>query len=377
MVKREDPRKKQIAVYIFTVLFSVAYILIAGQIARDGYPDWPAPEDDTYVARVMDTVSVEDGENGDREIFFHGKVISGPEKGAVVTIRQTIDASNFSYQHEVERGDKVLFYEDRYNDDSDWLMLEYYRTNIMILLGAVFALGLLVFGRFKGFNALVALVFTCLSVFLVFIPSVFSGHNIYLWSIITCLYMIVMTMLLINGASKKSFCAGVGCFSGVALAGVLTAVLNHFMKLTGMVNDDTLYLKLLDLPNPIDLNGIVFAAIIIGAVGAIMDVAMDIASSLYEMQQNQPEITAKQMVRSGFNIGRDVMGTMANTLVLAYIGSSLCTTLLFVAYNVSSIQLFNMELIVTDFMQAIVGSIGILLAIPLTSFICAVVYPKH
>ncbi len=376
MVKREDPRKKQIIVYVFTLVMSIAFIIVGRHIALQNYPEWEGEKADTYIARVMSIISSE-GEDGYQEIFFYGKVLNGPMKGSTVTVRQNIDASNFNYQQPVESGDKILFYEDDFREDSDWLMLEYYRTGTICLLTLAFGLGLLVFGKFKGFNALIALVFTCLSVFLVFIPSVFSGHNIYIWSIMTCFYIILMTMLFINGASKKSFAAGFGCFSGVALAGILTAILNAAMKLTGMIDDDTLYLMMLDTVKPIDLNGVVFAAIIIGAVGAIMDVAMDIASALHELQTHNPDISGKKLIRSGFNIGRDVMGTMANTLVLAYIGSSLCTTLLFVAYNVSTIQLLNMELIVTDLLQALVGSIGILLAIPCTSLICAVLYTKR
>jgi uncharacterized membrane protein len=211
----------------------------------------------------------------------------------------------------------------------------------------------------------------------VFIPSVLAGQNIYIWSVVTCVYVIIMTMLFINGANKKSFSAGMGCFCGVAIAGLLTVLMSWLLKLTGMVNEDSLYLQLVQTANPIDLRGIIFAAIIIGALGAIMDVAMDIASSLYELRRNVPDISARKLIGSGFNIGRDVMGTMANTLVLAYIGSGLATTLLLVAYNVTFIELMNMELIVVELLQALVGSIGILLAIPMTAFICAAIYPQR
>ena len=256
-------------------------------------------------------------------------------------------------------------------------MLEYVRSDGILILGGAFVLVVLLFGRWKGLNTMVSLGFTCLAVFMVFIPSVLSGKNIYIWSIMTCLYTIVMTMLLINGASKKSFAAGAGCFAGVAMAGILTVIMDWALSLTGMTTEDALYLQMLDIAEPINLRAIIFAAIIIGAMGAIMDVAMDISSSLQEIQANSPEITARGLIRSGFNIGRDVLGTMANTLVLAYIGSSLSTTLLLVAYNVEMIQLFNMEMIIVELLQAIVGSFGILLAIPLTSFICAAIYPKY
>ena len=256
-------------------------------------------------------------------------------------------------------------------------MLEYYRSDSILILGIIFAVVILVFGRFKGVNTLISLAFTVLAVFAVFVPSVLSGQNIYVWAIVTCIYTIVMTMLLVNGADKKSFAAGMGCFLGVAIAGLLTVIMDKILMLTGMLNEDTLYLQMIQTQNPIDLKGIIFAAIVIGAMGAIMDVAMDIASSLNELRTNIPDISSSKLIKSGFNIGRDVMGTMANTLVLAYIGSSLSTTLLLVAYNVTFVELMNMELIVVELLQALVGSIGILMSIPMTSFICAAIYPKR
>jgi len=375
MVKRKDPRKGRIILYIFTLAFSLAYILFGRQIAMKGYPDWDKPEANSYKAEVSAILSDEPVENG-HELFFEAKALSGPEKGRTVTIRQTIFENYYPVQEAVEAGDRVLFYEDTYREDSDWQMLDYLRSDAILWLALAFAAAVLIFGRLKGLNTLISLIFTCLSVFTVFIPSILSGQNIYLWSIVTCIYIIVMTMLFINGAGKKSFAAGAGCAAGVAVAGLISAVMDKLLSLTGMINEDTLYLQMIDVAKPIDLTGVIFAAIIIGAVGAIMDVAMDIASSLHEIRLTSPNISGGQLIKSGFNIGRDVMGTMANTLILAYIGSSLCTTLLLVAYNVHMFVLFNMEMIVVELLQALAGSIGILLAIPFTSFICAAIYPR-
>ena len=125
-----------------------------------------------------------------------------------------------------------------------------------------------------------------------------------------------------------------------------------------------------------DLRAIIFAAIIIGATGAVMDVAISIASSLGELAGQLESPTFAGLLKSGFAIGRDMMGTMANTLVLAYIGSSLATVVLIVAYNSSLLNILNKEMIVVEVEQALVGSLGILAAIPLTSLLAALVYPR-
>lgn len=376
MVKRKDPRKRQIAVYLFTVVFSVLYIVAGRYIAMQGYPDFGEKAESAYKARVTEIIAVTEINNGS-QVTFAATLLNGPEKGDSIQAAQLLQDNFYPRQESVEVGDKVLVYRGAYGISTPWGMLEFVRFDALLWLLAAFCLGILIFGRLKGVNTLVSLAFTCLAVFFVFLPAVLSGQNIYVWSTVTCLYIIIMTMLFINGADKKSLAAGVGCFSGVLAAGVITLIMDHVMKLTGMISEDTLYLQMIGTNEPINLRAIIFAAIVIGAVGAIMDVAMDIASSLNEIRRNLPDASASQLIRSGFNIGRDVMGTMANTLILAYIGSCLSTTLLFVAYNISAVELFNMELIVVEILQALAGSFGILLSIPLTSFICAAIYPRR
>ena len=379
MVKRPDPRlpkKKRIILYVLTIIISIAYIYFGRQIALQGYPEWENPAEEPMTVRVTEIVSDTITES-ERILVFNAQVLKGELKGETITSEQTIYANYYPQQEPITVGDKVLVFANTYTEGMDWSMLEYYRSDKILILGIIFAVVILIFGRFKGVNTLISLAFTVLAVFAVFVPSVLSGQNIYVWAIVTCIYTIVMTMLLVNGADKKSFAAGMGCFLGVVIAGLLTVIMDKILMLTGMLNEDTLYLQMIQTQNPIDLKGIIFAAIVIGAMGAIMDVAMDISSSLNELRTNIPDISSSKLIKSGFNIGRDVMGTMANTLVLAYIGSSLSTTLLLVAYNVTFVELMNMELIVVELLQALVGSIGILMSIPMTSFICAAIYPKR
>ena len=118
----------------------------------------------------------------------------------------------------------------------------------------------------------------------------------------------------------------------------------------------------------------IFAGVILGAVGAVMDVSVSISSSLKELYDQVERPTFGGLVKSGVNIGRDIMGTMANTLVLAYIGCELSATLLLVSLSTSVTTLFTVEKIVAELLQALVGSIGILLTIPLTAVVSAALY---
>ncbi|MCR4962338.1 MAG: YibE/F family protein [Firmicutes bacterium] len=381
--ERQPLDKKKALIFVLTILFSAIYIWAGSLWAHPQSDRQAVYSQDTVKAQVSSIIAVRstdvpgstDAAQSIQYVYFRAKILSGPDKGGEAVACQIIDPNYYPVLQQINTGDKVLISPNTDgSSDAEWTMLEYLRSDVLIVLTVIFALCLLLFGRWKGLHTLIALTFTCLAVFSVFVPSVLNGRNIYAGSIVTCLFVIVSTMLLINGACAKSFAAGAGCFGGVAIAGLLTVIMDKALRLTGMIDEDTLYLQLLNPDHPIDLHGVVFAAIIIGAMGAIMDVAMDIASSLNELKQNAPDITPRGLVASGLNIGRDIMGTMANTLVLAYIGSGLCLTLLMAAYNDNLLELFNLELIVVTALQALAGSFGILLTIPLTSLFCVALY---
>jgi uncharacterized membrane protein len=210
----------------------------------------------------------------------------------------------------------------------------------------------------------------------VFIPSILTGKNIYISAIVVCVYSVVVTLFLLNGVNRKSIAAITGCFGGVIAAGLLTLFMNNALSLTGMVDSESIFLLYLPTENPIDLKAIIFAGIIIGAVGAIMDVAVSISSALWELKIQAPALTFRELFASGTNIGKDIMGSMTNTLVLAYIGSSLSVILLLIVGAHSFIDLLNRELVVIELLQAIVGSLGILLTMPLTALMCALLFTQ-
>ena len=239
---------------------------------------------------------------------------------------------------------------------------------------SVFLLLILVFGRSKGVNTIIALIFTCLSIFIVFVPSVISGYNIYLTSIITAIYIVFMTLIIVYGGNKKSFVAALGCVAGILLSAILTLIMANALELTGLLGEDSMHLLYINNDAPIDLRAVIFGSIILGAIGAVMDVSMSIASSLNELVENMDKPSFSQVIKSGFEIGRDMMGTMSNTLILAYIGSSLSVLLLYCAYNSSFIYLINKEIIIVELLQALIGSIGILTVIPFATFISAKFY---
>lgn len=304
---------------------------------------------------------------------FEAVIRGGDYEGETVIVSTTIYDIFGPHFRMPETGDRVILSSF---DSFEWHFVDYVRINRVAVLGAIFVALLLLFGRTKGLNSILALGFTCIAVFAVLIPSILSGGNIYAATIIVCAFSIIVTIFLVNGISRKSLAAVSGCLGGVIVAAVITLVMNNLLWLTGVVSGEEMSLLHLPLDEPIDLRAIIFGGILIGAVGAVMDVAVSISSALWEVKEQAPKLAFRDIYKSGVNIGRDIMGSMTNTLVLAYIGSSLSVVLLLIVFSGSYIELLNQELVIVELLQAIIGSLGILMTMPLTALICAALYSK-
>ena len=370
-------------IYVITIIISVIYIIVGNKIATK---DFTFFENNAQVnlekAVVLEIVGEQEILQQDfegnnitigKDIIFKAKIL---KTGDIVEAKQTFDDYAPLNQREIQKGDKLFLYENEEVDGSiAWYADELIRLDGIIVLVIIFIILILIFGRVQGINTIISLIFTCLAIFIVFIPSILSGQNIYISSIITCIYITSMTLLIVYGTNLKSLSAALGCLSGILIAGLLTAIMSNILNITGILNEESVYITYIN-DSTIDLRAIVFGSIIVGAIGAIMDVAMSLSSSLYELSINIENPKFSQILKSGFEIGRDIMGTMANTLILAYIGSSLSSVLLLCVYNNSLEYLLNKELIIVEVLQMLAGSIGIMMAIPFTTLISSILYTR-
>lgn len=381
-----SPKTARAVLYVLTVLLSVAFLYAGNRLAAAGGGVLPPLTGADFLPATVQTITsrevnelpgLAEGQTVQQVTL---RFIAKQKDGTTVAAQQVIDGYSTVHLEEVRVGNRVLLYP---NPDpattaaAPYVLDDYQRAGGTLAVCAVFCVLLLVFGRMKGLHTLVSLLLTFGAVFLVFLPLVLGGYNIYLSAIAVCIYVIVSTLLLVNGANAKTLVAIAGCSAGVLFAGLLTVLLSATLRLTGMASQEAIYLADLGTRNPVNLKAIVFAGILIGAVGAVMDVAMSLASALWELRETAAAPSFGMLLKSGMNIGRDMMSTMANTLVLAYIGSSLSTVLLLVAYASSLDGLFNREMIITEVLQAVIGSMAILLAIPLTSLIASAVYTRR
>ncbi len=375
---------KNTLVYILTLLFSILFIAVGFQTNKFEFNHEEMGK--TYIAEVsaINDVKEEEMDYGyekmlSKTISFTAEIKSSDLKSTQVEAFQYIDEAVAINPKEIEVGDKILISElsSRINyEENVWTFIEYYRTNSLIMIALIFFALLLLFCRKKGLNTILSLIITCMAIFMVFIPSILSGKNVYISSIIICIFIILTSLFIIHGSHKKTLCAIVGNLGGLAAAGILSYIISNALDLTGLIDEDSMFLLMINPENPINLKAILWSTIVIGSLGAVMDISMSIASAINELAENIENKSFKVFLRSGLNIGQDSIGTMTSTLVLAYIGSSLSVVLLFMVYNKDLLHLINLEMIVYEILQAIIGSMGILLAIPITSLFSAYIFSK-
>jgi len=367
--------------YLLTIIISILLISAGHKIAVSGIYDFSVFSQDVQRAKVLiviesvnlDAQIDEPMPSLGSRITFNARITSGIKKGEIVKAVQNSTGFLQGAQKEVTEGASVLLV----FTNNEWYFNGFYRFNKLLALGFLFVVCVLFFGGKKGFNTILSLVFTCTAIFAVFVPAILSGKNIYLMSLLVCAFITVMTPLIVIGYNKKSLASIAGCAGGVIIAGIISIVMDKVLHLTGIVDEHSRYLINLPGDLQLNLNAVIFAGIIIGAVGAVMDVSISISSALWEVKEKAKTIKFKELLNSGFNIGRDIMGTMADTLILAYIGCSLSVVLLLSVFSGSFYTLFNSEMIAVEILQALAGSFGILFAMPLTALFCSLIYLKN
>ncbi|KXZ39760.1 Uncharacterized membrane protein [Alkalithermobacter thermoalcaliphilus JW-YL-7 = DSM 7308] len=324
-----------------------------------------------YKAVVLDVEVVESQKD---DIFITSqnvkvKIINGKYKNTTIEVKNNF-SGNPAYDINVEKGDKVLIdiNEDE-NGNIQAYITDYARDEYIYYLTLVFILLLVFIGRFKGIKTIITLFITIGCIYKILLPFILKGYNPIFVTILTSYVIVVLTITIISGISKKSLSAILGTLLGIMVAGFISYYVGTKIKLTGLSSEEAMMLAY--VKEYFDFRGLLFAGILLGALGAIMDVSMSIASSIEEISNANKKLTSYELFSAGMNVGKDIMGTMANTLILAYTGSSIPLLILFMAYNTSFVKVINLDVIATEIVRALSGSIGLILTIPITAGIAA------
>ena len=344
-----------------------------------------AMEDTDYIIFKAKVLEIEyDDTNEKRNVsleadirYQHLKVeiLDGNHKGEILTIRHTIERIMPGY-YIFKPGDKLLI---RATEDSSGTLetvkiQEKVRDTQVYLIVGLFIVLLLIIGGFNGLKTLLSLIIAVAMIFFGYIPLTIRGVNPILASLGISIPVVIITLVIISGRNIKTLVAIIGTSLGVIISGILAFIFGNFAHLTGLADDSSISLAYIPQFRNLDYKGILFGTILIGAIGAIMDVAISIASALYEISTLDKNITGKNMIISGMNIGKDMMGSMSNTLILAYVGTTLHLIILFIVYKIRFIEIINLDSIATEIIRAMAGSIGLIITIPVTVVIGTAIY---
>ncbi len=303
------------------------------------------------------------------------EIIKGDRKGEIVTIIEHV-IENSSFFVDYKSGDRVIIFDT--NKDSeveDFHIYDFYRSDWLVYILILFALVVLIIGRFSGLKALITLAIS-IGLVMVILPLILKGYSPFILSVIAASLMTFITILIVAGFKKKSLAAIMGTLIGVFISALIAYVVGTRANVTGLSSEEAMMIKFIPNVN-ISPRSLLYSGVLLGALGAVMDVGMSIASSIEEISKANPDLSQKELYKSGMNVGKDIMGTMTNTLVLAYLGSSLPLLILFYIYNQNSPKFYNMDIIVTEVIRAVAGSIGLMISIPITAIISAKMYTNN
>lgn len=302
------------------------------------------------------------------------KMLTGARKGEELDITSS---SGYLFGATCKVGMKVIVMQSVAGETTIASVYSQDREWVIYIFALLYLLALCVIGGKQGIKGCLGLIFTFFCVIFVYLPLVYLRFSPFWAAVFICFLTTLVTMYLIGGPTKKTCAATLGTLAGVVLAGLSAWCFSKASGISGYNVSDIETLMTLWNTNRIQIGGLLFSGLLISCLGAVMDVAMSISSAIDEIYKQNTSLTRKELFKAGMRVGRDMMGTDSNTLILAFAGSSVSTLLLDYAYDLPYQQIINSNNIGIAIMQGLAGSFGIVLSVPLTVLICTVLFHKN
>ena len=332
---------------------------------------------------IVESIKYEDAENLNQgesttKQLVTVKVLTGNFKGTKRLIENML-TGNPAYDINLTKGNKVVLHVEPNSDtittpeDVDFFIADLKRDNQIFVFTGIFFILLLLIGKKKGLTSIISIISTIALIFFMLLPMILNGFCPIASAVLTGIISTLITIYLVGGLNSKSSSAIIGTSISLIFAGALSMLAIYFAHLTGFAGEENMFLY--TARPDLSFTGILSASMIISALGALMDTAVSIASTVNEIFETDKSLSVKQLFKSGMNVGRDIIGTMSNTLILVYLGSSL--TLVLLSSNIDMNKFFNLNQVATEILSALTGSIAILFCVPITAIIAAYLIKKQ
>lgn len=324
------------------------------------------------VVKVLEDNLQENGTRvGEQKVRVH--MLTGERKGQDLDITSS---SGYLFGAACKPGMRVIVMQSVAGDSTVASVYTQDREGVIYIFALIYLLALCLIGGKQGIKGCLGLIFTFFCVIFVYLPLVYLKFSPFWTAVFVCFITTLVTMYLIGGPTRKTCAATLGTLAGVVLAGISAWCFSKASGISGFNVSDIETLMTLWNTNRIQVGGLLFSGLLISCLGAVMDVAMSISSAIDEIYRQNASLTRKELFKAGLRVGRDMMGTDSNTLILAFAGSSVSTLLLDYSYNLPYQQIINSNNIGIAIMQGLAGSFGIVLSVPFTVLICTVLFHK-
>lgn len=368
-------RKKAVR-YLIYVLFVCAFAVFVIKLNQVEKTELVVRTGQTFEkAKVVKILQDNLEENGTRvgEQKVRVRMLTGVRKGEELNITSS---SGYLFGAACKPGMKVIVMQSVAGDSTVASVYTQDREWVIYIFALIYLLVLCLIGGKQGIKGCLGLVFTFFCVIFVYLPLVYLKYSPFWTAVFVCFITTLVTMYLIGGPTRKTCAATLGTLVGVILAGVSAWCFSKASGISGYNVSDIETLMTLWNTNRIQVGGLLFSGLLISCLGAVMDVAMSISSAIDEIYRQNLSLSRKELFKAGLRVGRDMMGTDSNTLILAFAGSSVSTLLLDYSYNLPYQQIINSNNIGIAIMQGLAGSFGIVLSVPFTVLICTILFHK-
>ena len=369
--------RKKVVRYLIYLLFVCVFAVFVFKLNQVEKTELVVRTGQTFEkAEVTEILQDNLDSNGTRvgEQKVHVKMLTGARKGEELDVTSS---SGYLFGAACTVGMKVVVMQSVAGETTIASVYSQDREWVIYIFALLYLLALCVIGGKQGIKGCLGLIFTFFCVLFVYLPLVYLRFSPFWAAVFICFLTTLVTMYLIGGPTKKTCAATLGTLAGVVLAGLSAWCFSKASGISGYNVSDIETLMTLWNTNRIQVGGLLFSGLLISCLGAVMDVAMSISSAIDEIYKQNTSLTRKELFKAGMRVGRDMMGTDSNTLILAFAGSSVSTLLLDYAYDLPYQQIINSNNIGIAIMQGLAGSFGIVLSVPLTVLICTVLFHKN
>lgn len=354
--------KASLIIFFLSIVISVVFFIFIPK------PDSSLSQNETVLSGKIEKITqTRNTQFEQRQYIQQELLVSIPNSEFPITVSTEYIPKNSPNIY--KEGDHILvgtISDD--NDEGSYFLIGYDRTKVLTVLVGIFVLLAVLVTKQQGLKAIGSMLYSFSVILFFILPLILKGIHPLLVSIIGIIFIIPISFSLTHGINKKTVAAVIGTITSLVVTGLIAAIVINLSNLSGITSEEVEVL-FYSTNQTINLSGILLAGILIGALGILDDVAISQASIVLQLKEASPKLSGKDLFKRAMIVGRDHISSVINTLVLVYTGASLSTLLLFLIYPRPLIVLLNSEMVVIQIVIALIGSIGLILTVPITTYI--------